>query len=244
MTSCDEIRSTLAAYADGQLSALENDAAIAHLEQCGRCRQIVRDQQRVQRVLDAYQPPAVNDAQWNDMARRLRHELEGKGEKVTLKTRSRVEALEPTPVAMKSLAPEEVRAPMRPAEMPQPAARPRSPTLAVMVPSVTVFRVHARRRTSRFGWVAHMAGMAAAAAVVALAMRNVDLNPPAAPAKAPEAPIVVAMKPPPKLDATVLARQGDVDIIEIDTLAPGYNVTVYSGNPDDVIAVWVVPAQS
>ena len=97
MATCEDIRPLLGAYADAQLDALETDAVVVHLEQCGRCRQTVRDQQQVQHVLDSWAPPAVEAAEWTEMGRRLRAELEGRGDPLVLKTRPRTEFLEPTP---------------------------------------------------------------------------------------------------------------------------------------------------
>ncbi|MGB2613914.1 MAG: zf-HC2 domain-containing protein, partial [Phycisphaerae bacterium] len=60
----------LAGYADGELSAVEREAIRLHLDRCGRCRALVADQQRVQRVLDSYVPPAVPPERWTAMRRR------------------------------------------------------------------------------------------------------------------------------------------------------------------------------
>jgi hypothetical protein len=125
MALCEDIRPILGAYADGQLSPVENDAVVVHLEECGRCRQIVRDQQQVQHVLDSWAVPAISGAEWTEMGKRLRAEFEGAGESRVLKTRPHTEALEPTPVSTPALRPDEVREtpPRRAAETLRPEAR-------------------------------------------------------------------------------------------------------------------------
>jgi anti-sigma factor RsiW len=230
MAACDELKTLLGAYADGQLSAVETDAVAVHLQQCGRCRQIVREQQRVQHVLDSHQPPPVPAERWSEMGKRLRAELEGKGERAVLRTRSRVEALDPTPPAQPSLKADETRAQTpRLAQLPRPASRPRSTTVITSVPAVTVMSVRARRPHSRFGWVAHIAGALAASLLIAISTANMWVAPAGPPATTPAAQIA-------------LARPDEVDIIGIETTDPDYSVIVNAGDAD-AAAVWVVPSQ-
>jgi len=229
MAGCDELKTLLGAYADGQLSAVETDAVAVHLQQCGRCRQTVREQQRVQHVLDSYQPPAVPPEQWAEMGKHLRAELEGKGERAVLRTRTRIEALEPTPIAQPSLRAEEARAQVpRIAELPRPAPRPRT-TISASAPAVTVLNVRARRPHARFGWVAHVAGALAASLLIAISTVNMWV-PPENPAAAP------------MIGPIAFARPDEVDIIGVETTDPDYSVIVNAGDAD-AAAVWVVPSQ-
>ncbi len=224
--NCDEARTMLAAYADGELSSLENEAIIAHLARCGRCRQTVRDQQRVQHVLDSYQPPPVDDDAWNGMARRLRSELAGKGEPLQLKTRPRIEGLDPTPVVPPTLAGEEPPRPVRTVrEVPAPTVRTRAAVRPTASPMMTTVGVRPRRVRSSFGWVAHLAGAAAAAAVVALGLAS------------------LWMHAPPPLESDALARQGDVTILAIETDA-NYSLILRSGDTSDVVTLRVQPDES
>jgi len=226
MSNCEEFRPLLGAYADGQLEPIEADAVAAHVEQCGRCRQTFREQQRVQHVFDAYQPPAVSEARWVEMAKRLKAELEG--QHATLKTRSRVEALEPTPQAQPSLQAEETRPrPPRAAEPPRPAPRSR-PTAApaTTAPAVLrVLKVRPRRHRARFGWVAHIAGAVAAAVIIAISLHSVWMEPDAS------------------VGLIALARPQDVAILNIETLDPDYNVIIDTGDASEAAVVWVVPSQ-
>ena len=100
---CDDIKPMLAGYADGQLSPLETVTVEQHIDACGRCRQVIHDQQRIQHVLKSFAPPPVEPDQWNAIAKALRRELEGKEEPVVLKTRPRVDTLDPTPAELSSL---------------------------------------------------------------------------------------------------------------------------------------------
>lgn len=78
-------------------------------------------------------------------------------------------------------------------------------------------------RPSRFGWMAHLAGAAVAAAVV-LASLTALWN-----------------RMPPPLEAGTLARQSDVAIMGVKMLDAGYNLILMGGDASDVAAVWVVP---
>jgi len=229
---CEETRPLLGAYADGELDPIESDAVVAHLQQCGRCRQVVRDQQQAQHVFDSYQPPPVAASEWAEIGRRLRAELEGKGEPRVLKTRSRSEALEPTPVSTPALRPDEVRsaraAPAdrsefrrdpdlkRPPSRPWAAAPPAAAPLAILRPKPT-------RRHARNAWVAHAFGAAAAVFVVFLSLASPWLTPD----DETIAPIV-------------LAKPQDVIIMDIQTMDPDYNVVLYAGDAADVAAIWVI----
>jgi len=239
MATCDDIRTMLGGYADGQLAPLETEAVVAHLEQCGRCRQVVHDQQRVQHVLDSYRPPPVPEERWNEVAKRLREELEGKDDRPALRTRTRVESLEPTPVAIVALKPEETRAPAGAPDVPKPGPRMRIASVSAAPPAITVIQVPRRRRArSPLGWVAHVAGALAAAVVLALGIGPEVLLGPPKPA-APVVPVVAK----PVIQAGELARQGDVSIMEVQTLHPDYNVIFFAGDAADVAAVWVVPSE-
>ena len=223
---CDEAKLMLAGYADGELSALENEGLAAHLEQCGRCRQIVHDQQRVQHVLDSYDPSPVEESDWSGIGKALKAELEGKGEPVQLRTRPRIEGLDPTPEASPPIAPEE---PPPPApivrEVPAPAARPRGAAAAARAPAMTLIKARPRKARQPLRWMAHVSGAAAAALVIALGMATLWTR--AAPPLAPN----------------TLARQADVAIMKLETDAD-YSVILYTGDTDDVVAIWVEPDES
>lgn len=235
MANCEEIRPLLGAYADGELDPIESDAVVAHLEQCGRCRQVVRDQQQAQHVFDSYQPPPVAAAEWTRIGRRLRAELEGKGEPLVLKTRSHSEALEPTPVAMPALAPDEVRsakaAPAdrsefrRDPELKRPTSRPWSASPPPAAAPLSILRTRAPRHHARRAWVAHALGAAAAAFVIFLALAPAWFVPGNEEAIGP----------------ITLARPQDVVIMDVQTTDPDYNVVLYAGDAADVAAIWVVP---
>ena len=226
----------LAGYVDGQLSALEAEAVAAHLQQCGRCRQIVRDQQQAQYVLDADQPPAVPDERWADIGKRLRTELEGTGDRLVLKTRCRIETL-----SAPTLPTEEPRPPARPPEppsCPKPACRQAGPepfragTLlrprAARPPArLRLGEARLRLGKARFSWAAHAIGAVAAALAIAIGLAPLLLQPSTA---------TQAIEP------GALARADDVTIMDIQTMDPHYNVVLYAGDAADVAAVWVVPA--
>jgi len=226
--NCDEVKPMLGGYADGQLSPIETDAVASHLEACGRCRQIVRDQQRVQHVLGAYRPPAVPDQRWNEMGKRLRAELDGTGEPIVLKTRARTETLDPTPQPQMAVGRDEKPAAARSARpAPAPSPRPRAPRPAGAPPSLTVMQVRARRgRHAPFGWVAHVVGALAAALVILFGLAAVwqDRALPLGP--------------------STLARQDDVAIMEMQMTDPDYSVVVFAGDATDGAAVWVVPSEA
>jgi hypothetical protein len=220
--NCDEVKILLAGLADGELSPIEHDAVTSHVEQCGRCRQVVRDQQRVHDVLDAYRPPPVTDAAWNDMSRILKAELAGKADPAELKTRARVEGLDPTPAAQAALRADEARAAARRDATPTP--RPRlmthianRPTLAILVPRPS-------KRRAPFGWVAHALGAVAAGLVIAIGLFTATSGPAA-----------------PVLDPSTLARQSDVVIMEVQVMAPDYSIALYTGDADDAATIWIVP---
>lgn len=221
--NCDEAKTMLAAYADGELSSLENEAVVGHLEQCGRCRQIVRDQQRVQHVLDSYQPPPVGDDAWEAIGKRLRAELAGKGEQAPLKTRARIEGLDMTPAAGPAVTDDETPAAPRPLRsIPAPVARPRATAARAPMPAMATLRARTRRVRSTFGWVAHVAGAAAAALVVGLGLASLWVH------------------APPPIEPGALARQGDVAILAIETDA-NYSLILRAGDTADVITLWVEP---
>jgi len=236
MATCDDVRPLLGAYADKELEALEADAVATHLEQCGRCRQTVRDQQRVQHVLAGGEPPPVPDYRWDEIGKRLRAELEGTGKPAVLKTRPRIESLEPTPVSTPSLRAEELATPF--ARVPEaPRAAPRAPSTAcppfggtARPPSVTVLRVRPRRYRDRFGWAAHAVGAVAATLIIALGMASMQMGPGLpAPAAA--------------LGPIALAGPKDVAIMNVEMTDPGYELVVSSGDADDVVTIYVVPAR-
>jgi len=224
--NCDEAKQMLAGYADGELSPLENDALAAHLEQCGRCRQIVHDQQRVQHVLNQYEPPPVTDEQWDAVAKRLRAELAGSETATELKTRPRLADLEPTPDATAAVAvekPPPPPPPPRPArEVPQPGSRIDRQVIRRPAPTRIVDRGRPRQRVP-LGWIAHVVGAAAAAAIVMLGLAALWLN-----------------RAPP-LEPGALARQEDVDIMGLEMLDNHHNLVLFTGEPDDVAAIWVEP---
>lgn len=234
MAACDDVRPLLGAYADKELEALEADAVATHLEQCGRCRQTVRDQQRVQHVLASCQPPPVPDYRWAEISKRLRAELEGKGEPAVLKTRPRIESLEPTPVSTPTLRTEELATPF--ARVPEPPrAAPRAPGTTARPPSVTVLRVHPQRHRDRLGWAAHAVGAVAATLIIALGMASMQMGP------GRPAPIAPA-SPAAALGPIALAGPKDVDILNVEMTDPGYELVVSTGDANDVVTVYVVPA--
>ena len=221
--TCEEIKGMLGGYADGELSPIETDAVASHLETCGRCRQIVREQQRVQHVLDAYRPPPVADPRWNEIGRHLRAELEGTGEPLVLKTRARTDALDPTPASLEPVGRSEMRAAARPA---REAPSPRAPKPAAAPPSLMVMKVRPHKaRHAPFGWVAHVVGALAACLVLAIGL----------------AALWQTTAPP--LGLNTLARQDDVSFMEVQMTDPDYSVVVYAGDASDPAAVWVVPSQ-
>jgi hypothetical protein len=255
MATCDDIRPLLGAYADAQLDPLETEAVVVHLEQCGRCRQIVRDQQQVQHVLDSWGPPDVASAEWADMSRRLRAELEGRGDRLVLKTRPRTEFLEPTPSSIPSLTDDEVRSAASAAKS-QPAAEPLSgkpagrrwwsktePVVgepAKAMPTTSVLRVPPQRSKSRTSWVAHAVGLAATILVIVVGVSTQQMS-----VTQPTKPVIVQ---PPVPVATVkpviapirLAQSQDVAILDVQTLDPDYNVIIDAGNASDAVTVSVV----
>lgn len=242
MATCDEVRPMLGAFADKQLSALEADAVAIHLEQCGRCRQIVREQQRVQHVLNSFQPPPVADAQWDRIGKRLRAELAGTGERAKLRTRARIESLEPTPISTPSLRDDEMAAPFQ--RVPEPPRQaPRVPSTTARPPSVTVLKVRPPRRRGRFAWVAHVVGAAAATILIAVGMVPTSLHP--VPAALPGAPAATVARAAPVMPAgpIALAGPGDVSIMAVEMTVAGYNLIVAAGDADDVAAVLVVPSK-
>ena len=216
----------LAGYVDGQLSALEAEAVAAHLQQCGRCRQIVRDQQQAQYVLDADRPPAVPDERWADIGKRLRTELEGTGDRLVLKTRCRIETL-----SAPTLPTEEPRPPARPPEPPSPTSQPRAVPPVTAIPlQPRAARPAARLRLgkARFAWAAHAIGAVAAALAIAIGLVPLLLQGPSTATQT--------------IEPGALARANDVTIMDIQTMDPHYNVVLYAGDAADVAAVWVVPA--
>jgi hypothetical protein len=239
--NCDEAREMLAGYADGELSPVENDALAAHLHECGRCRQIVHDQQRVQHVFDQYPVPAVSDEDWDTIGKALRTELVGEGEGVALKTEPRTDVLEavtPEPQPVVPVEPAETEAeaeaepeaeappppaPPRPArEVPAPGPGPERATGRQPAPTLIVHRGRTRGGPSPLRWAAHVVGLAAAAAVILLGLAGIWLD-----------------RAPP-LEPSALARTGDVEILEME-VDPACSVVLHSGATDDVMAIWVEP---
>jgi hypothetical protein len=238
MTNCEEVRPLLGAYADAQLGPLENDAVILHLEQCARCRQIVRDQQQVQHVLDSWQPPAVSNPAWAEMGKRLRTEFEGKAPPQVLKTRPHTDALEPTPTSTPALRLDEVRrAPARDTDVARPDPRrfPAKPTPApAAAPVVSVVRIRPKKPAQRFTWLAHLAGAAAAILVLVFALTSTWTET----TKPPIVQVAVTFSGP-----IALAQPGDVTIMDIQTLDPDYNVVVDTGDTSEAASVWVVSSR-
>jgi len=243
MATCDDVRPLLGAYADKELEALEADAVATHLEQCGRCRQTVSDQQRVQHVLTSCQPPPVPDYRWDEIGKRLRAELEGTGKPAVLKTRPRIESLEPTPVSTPSLRAEELATPFArvpeapPSTGPYGRAAPRASSTAcppfggtARPPSVAVLRVRPRRYRDRLGWAAHAVGAVAATLIIALGMASMQMGPGLPAPAAAIGPIA-------------LAGPKDVDIMNVEMTDPGYELVVSAGDANDVVTVYVVPAR-
>ncbi len=218
----------LAGYADGELSPVEHEAIAAHLETCGRCRQTVLDQQRIQHVFAQCPVPEVSEDEWNAMAQRLRAELEGKAEPVVLKTRPMLEDLQPTPPPAPAVteepAQEAAEAPSAPSPAPAPEQPPPPAPERPPAPTRILGAPRPRRRRARWRWVAHVVGAAAAAAVVLLSISThwLDRAPP--------------------LEPESLARQDDVDIIELEC-DPGCSVVLQTGEAHDVFAVWVEPEE-
>ncbi|MCX5685215.1 MAG: zf-HC2 domain-containing protein [Planctomycetota bacterium] len=242
MATCDEVKPMLGALADKQLSPLEADAVSVHLEQCGRCRQAVREQQRVQHVLDSFQPPPVAEARWDQIGKRLRAELEGKGTPIKLRTRTHIASLEPTPMSVPSLRPEEMAAPFQRSPEP-PRAAPRVPSTNARPPAVTVLRVRPPQRRGHFAWVAHVIGAAAATIIIAIGMVPSSLPPNST--ALPSAPVatVAGLAPMAPVGPIVLAGPEDVSIMDVEMTVPGYNLIVSGGDADDVAAVLVVPSK-
>jgi anti-sigma factor RsiW len=213
---CDEIRTMLAGYADAELAALEREAVEAHLAHCGRCRALVADQKRVQRVLEFYAPPPVPAERWSAMSRRLADELAGR-EHADLVTQHRLDSLDDL----------EDESPAEPRETRVPAPRPRPLRLATSRgPVLKVLGPRAKARRPRFAWVAHAVGATAAAVLItvgiATVLRTTDFG------LAPDA----------------LATQADITIHEIQMLDPGYNLILFAGGPKDIAAVWVEPIET
>jgi anti-sigma factor RsiW len=238
---CDEIRPMLAGYADGQLTPLEHITVERHVEGCGRCRQLVRDQEQVRHVMGSYVPPAVPAERWNALGKVLRAELAGEGEPRVLRTRPRIDTLDPTPLELPAERPAGPGAREFPepgtgplADLPRsavpPPRLPEAPPVPRVFqrrpPSISVVRVAARRARRRGGWAAHIAGALAAALVLGLAYLGTLRQ-------TPELPI----------DLAALARQSDVEIHEIQTMDRRYDVVYWAGPPGDVAAVWVVPIE-
>ena len=213
---CDEIRTMLAGYADGELAALEQEAVEAHLAHCGPCRALLADQKRVQRVLESYTPPPVPAERWGAMSRHLAGELAGR-EHTDLVTQHRLDSLDD----LEDESPSEARKTREPAARPRPPrpAASRGPVLKILGP-------RAKGRRPRFAWVAHAVGAIAAAVLLAVGittvLRTTDFG------LAPDA----------------LATQADVEIHEVEVMDPNYNVIVYAGGKKDLAFMWVEPVES
>lgn len=77
---CDEFQDALSAFVDGELSSLDHDHVVRHLESCAGCRrlsqmlkslaQIHRDAEGIDRVLDEFDP----ESHFADLARKLLQE--------------------------------------------------------------------------------------------------------------------------------------------------------------------------
>jgi hypothetical protein len=239
---CDEIKAMLAGYADGQLTPLENVTVEQHITACGRCRQLVRDQEQVQHVLRSYVPPPVPADRWNALGEVLRAELEGQGEPLVLRTRPHIDTLDPTPLELpaerpvgagaRELAEAAAVAPMRasaapPPRMPEPPPVPR--VFQRRPPAISVLRVAPRRaRRPSGGWLAHAAGALAAAAVLALAYLGA---------------LHQETQRGLPIDLAAIARQSDVQVHEIQTADRRYDVVYWAGPATDIAAVWVVPVE-
>jgi len=173
MLTCGHAKTMLAGYADGALSATEREAVEIHLERCGRCRQLVLDQQRVQRVLGSYGPPRTSEEDWEAVGERLRAELEGTGLRAVLKTRPRIEALaEKPPRETEPETPTSAPVPTTPAATEKAAGSQAAVRLRPLRPEAVRGgrSFGGARRRPRFGWVAHVIGLLAAAAAVALGL--------------------------------------------------------------------------
>jgi len=171
---CDEVKTMLAGYADGELSLLERSTVESHLATCGRCRELVADQQRVRRVIESHAPPPVPDEKWTAMAKRLRAELGGK-EHATLKTQSRIDSLDERPDE-KPAEPQD--APRKRGGETHAAPRFTGPLAGralapLRPPSISVLKARPKKRRPRFAVVAHVAGALAASALVALSLTAV-----------------------------------------------------------------------
>jgi anti-sigma factor RsiW len=224
---CDEIRTMLAGYADAELAALEREAVEAHLAHCGRCRALVADQKRVQRVLESNAPPLVPAERWSAMSRRLADELAGR-EHADLVTQPRLDSLDDLEDESPA-EPRETRAPGT--EAPGQARSAMAHALAGNVTARSRGRLEkltlrGAARRPRFAWVAHAVGAIAAAVLfavgIATVLRTTDFG------LAPDA----------------LATQADITIHEIQMLDPGYNLILFAGGPKDIAAVWVEPIET
>ena len=229
----------LAGYADGELSPVENEALATHLQTCGRCRQIVHDQQRVQHVFDQYPVPTVSDEEWDAIGKALRTELTSEGAAVALKTQPRVEGLdaapsepeaepeapsEPAADTEETAAPPEVTPPpgRLAREVPPPGPGPERAAVRHPAPTLIVHRGRPLAGPSPLRWTAHLVGLAAAAAVILLGLAGILLD-----------------RAPP-LEPSALARQGDVEILELEC-DPMCSVVLQTGDAGDVMAIWVEP---
>jgi len=220
---CNEIRTMLAGYADAELAALEREAVEAHLAQCGRCRAMVADQKRVQRVLESYAPPPVPSERWSAMSWRLADELAGR-EHADLVTQHRLDSLDD----LEDESPAEPRE--RGAEAPGQvrSAKAHALAAAVTVPAGRLEKPVLRGAPpgARLAWVAHAVGAIAAAVLLAVGIttvrRTTDFG----------------------LAPGALATQADVTIHGIQMLDPGYTVILFAGGPEDIAAVWVEPVEN
>jgi anti-sigma factor RsiW len=224
---CDEIRTMLAGYADGELAALEQEAVEAHLAHCGPCRALLADQKRVQRVLESYTPPPVPAERWGAMSRHLAGELAGR-EHADLVTQHRLDSLDD----LEDESPSEGRKTREPGtEAPGQARSAMAHALAGNVTARSRGRLEkltlrGAARRPRFAWVAHAVGAIAAAVLIAVGittvLRTTDFG------LAPDA----------------LATQADVTIHDVEMLDPDYSVIVYAGGKKDLAFMWVEPVES
>ncbi len=266
---CEQLKPLLAAYADGELEALEAETVEAHIAECGRCRQLVHDQQRMQHVLASCAVPAVEASRWSAMAGVLKEELEGQGEPRELKTHIPAEALAMEPFGADEAdtdAPPETEE-----EDAEPAAEPeeRKPIFEILEPPEDLPAVKPAeaapkpapkakpakaRPTSRPEPPRSAQRPAPSISVISVQPRRARVRFSwFAHAVGAAAALVllalglwVALRPPeaPPLDSASVARHADVQVHGIEMDAANYMPVFYAGDSDEVAAVWVVSLDS
>jgi len=165
------------------------------------------------------------------MGRRLRAELEGRGEATVLKTRPRTEFLEQTPASTPALTEEELR----------PAVVETSAKAAPAGKSsgTSVLRVPRQRSKSKPAWTAHMIGIAATILVIVVGVMSQRL--PVAPSgRSTIQTAANTVTPPPAIGPIRLAQSQDVAILDVQTLDPDYNVIIDAGNASGAATISVV----